>query len=258
MDKIRKVVLTCSKWGSHCMETVFSEWMEKGDALLKALGGDITVEVEKGECNLNSSSIKSTGLSLTQNVALPKNLRLAIAAFPKQEDSDSLFSELDSILKSISYDEDDSPQNALDEDDLNAIAIDDEIDLPELRKYTPAQLKEKLGLPGPGQGSWGLAQKLDPAGDYDGHSEEGREYLAKNGEQLDLRWHQWAGVFRMISAAFNGEPILLLDEVGIGKTLQIFTVFAVLRYFRHYFEQHQQFPGDFSELTLVCIFLYVC
>lgn len=66
-------------------------------------------------------------------------------------------------------------------------------------------------------------------------------------ELLAPRWHQLVGAMEMLTAAFEGHSMLLMDEVGMGKTMQMVIVFAVLEYFREYYKKHGQFPGSFSK-----------
>jgi hypothetical protein len=61
------------------------------------------------------------------------------------------------------------------------------------------------------------------------------------------RWHQLIGILRLVQRAFEGEPMLLMDEVGIGKSLQVIAVPVVLAYFREFYDKHSRFPGAFGE-----------
>lgn len=64
---------------------------------------------------------------------------------------------------------------------------------------------------------------------------------------LQPRWHQMLGAQEMLTAAFKGDSTLLMDEVGLGKTMQMVMVIALLDWFRQYWEQHKKFPGAFGE-----------
>ncbi|KAG1829710.1 P-loop containing nucleoside triphosphate hydrolase protein [Suillus subalutaceus] len=57
----------------------------------------------------------------------------------------------------------------------------------------------------------------DPYGNCDPWSEDGQTWLKENGEPLALRWHQLVGLVKMVKNAFCGMPVLLMDEVGLGK-----------------------------------------
>jgi len=77
---------------------------------------------------------------------------------------------------------------------------------------------------------------------------------------LELRWHQLVGVVRMMDQFFlpadeRAEEvvpsILLMDEVGLGKTLQVAAVVAFIIHFRDYYDKHGKFPGKYGALHCV-------
>lgn len=61
------------------------------------------------------------------------------------------------------------------------------------------------------------------------------------------RWHQLVGILALIDSAFNGKNILLMDEVGLGKTMQVAGAIAIITYFRDFYDAKKFFPGAFSE-----------
>ncbi|KZP14423.1 hypothetical protein FIBSPDRAFT_751821, partial [Athelia psychrophila] len=61
------------------------------------------------------------------------------------------------------------------------------------------------------------------------------------------RWHQLVGLLAMIHRAFDGKNVLLMDEVGLGKTMQIVGVIAILAFFREYYDAKGHFPGAFKD-----------
>lgn len=61
------------------------------------------------------------------------------------------------------------------------------------------------------------------------------------------RWHQLVGLLTMCDRAFGNRNVLLMDEVGLGKTMQIVGVIAILTFFREYYAEKGCFPGAFSE-----------
>jgi SNF2 family DNA or RNA helicase len=46
----------------------------------------------------------------------------------------------------------------------------------------------------------------------------------------------------MMNMAFIAEPVVLMDEVGLGKTLQIIALVACLAYYQDYYHQKKIFP----------------
>ena len=55
----------------------------------------------------------------------------------------------------------------------------------------------------------------------------------------------------MMNLAFIAEPVVLMDEVGLGKTLQIIAIVACLAYYRDYYHQKKYIPGAFSMFLAV-------
>ncbi len=95
-----------------------------------------------------------------------------------------------------------------------------------LEKYSIPFLKEKI--------------TMDPDGSGD------LEVLSTGAvttEGFSLRWHQLVGVTKMVERAMNSEPVLLMDDVGLGKTVQVLGLFAMLAYYRSYHKKHNRYPG---------------
>jgi len=74
----------------------------------------------------------------------------------------------------------------------------------------------------------------------------------KHTAKLQPRWLQLVGIFRMLQRAFEGKGLLLMDTVGLGKTLQVIGTIAMICWFREYYEKHKRFPGWFG----MSLFLY--
>lgn len=64
---------------------------------------------------------------------------------------------------------------------------------------------------------------------------------------LRLLWHQAVGIAKMLLQLFEGKPTLLMDSVGLGKTMQVVGVIALLVYFREYKTANGVYPGGFSK-----------
>lgn len=90
--------------------------------------------------------------------------------------------------------------------------------------------------------------RIDPSGKETPWTDEGAAFFAKadNGEILQPRWHQLVGICKMMQNAFAGKSVLLMDEVGLGKTLQAAAVTAILAFYREAKKETGKFPGHFG------------
>jgi hypothetical protein len=93
-----------------------------------------------------------------------------------------------------------------------------------------------------------VSRRRDIDGNRDPWDEQNREWFQNQTNTIPFgpRWHQLVGVIKMLENVFRGLPVLLMDEVGLGKTLQIACLFATLVYFRVYYTLHGKFPGAFG------------
>ncbi|KAH9011667.1 P-loop containing nucleoside triphosphate hydrolase protein [Lactarius pseudohatsudake] len=62
-------------------------------------------------------------------------------------------------------------------------------------------------------------------------------------QPFSLRWHQLVGVTKMVERALTSGPIMLMDDVGLGKTLQVIAFFAVMTYYRRFYSETKRYPG---------------
>jgi len=91
-------------------------------------------------------------------------------------------------------------------------------------------------------------ERYDSLNGRDGWSDANvAEEIEQSGEKLVPRWHQLVGIAKMLTNAFTRKPVLLMDDVGIGKTLQVVGLIVVLSYYREYHLQHKKFPGYFGK-----------
>ena len=64
---------------------------------------------------------------------------------------------------------------------------------------------------------------------------------------LTLHWHQWIGIVKIMVSLFEGDPVLLMDAVGLGKTMQVVGVIALLDFYRTHKQTKGHFPGWFRK-----------
>ena len=139
-----------------------------------------------------------------------------------------------------------------DDDDLTSIDLGDSgtIEWTEgVEKYKSASVSElcaAIGIKDAHLPMFNVNQ--DPDGGRDPWDPQYRSWFAdsKNTIPLTPRWHQLVGITGMIERMFAGHPILLMDGVGLGKTLQVVGVITVLTQFREFYEANKRFPGAFG------------
>lgn len=136
----------------------------------------------------------------------------------------------------------------LDLTDEPSLKIEDWTDGVEEYKFlTKDKLWEMLGLSGKSIPL--LNDKQDLCGTYDPWVDTGREWFSipENGHPLVPKWHQLVGISKMLDNFFSSKPTLLMDDVGLGKTLQVVGFFAMLALYRDHHEKNGYFPGKFSK-----------
>ncbi|KAH9019861.1 hypothetical protein EDB85DRAFT_1872876 [Lactarius pseudohatsudake] len=85
-------------------------------------------------------------------------------------------------------------------------------------------------------------------------------------QPFSLRWHQLVGVTKMVERALTSGPIMLMDDFGLGKTVQVLTFFAVIAYYRQFYSETKRYPGIWGVYLILphatatlpeCPFLFV-
>lgn len=112
-----------------------------------------------------------------------------------------------------------------------------------LKDKTPAELYQLLGLD-----KHSIPFFKEEAVEQDVSGDLGElETSATTTEGTSLRWHQLVGTVRALERATTSEPVLLMDGVGLGKTVQVIAIFAMLAYYREYFKANRRYPGLWGE-----------
>ena len=62
-----------------------------------------------------------------------------------------------------------------------------------------------------------------------------------------LKWHQLVGVTKMVQCALTSQPVLLMDDVGLGKTVQVLAFFAIVAYYRQFHSETRRYPGTWGK-----------
>jgi hypothetical protein len=101
-------------------------------------------------------------------------------------------------------------------------------------------------------------ERRDPTGAHDPWLKDDEEWFRDpaNTTPLALRWHQLVGVVKMVLNAFEAKPILQMDGVGLGKTIQMVAFIAVLVFFHEYHNANGCFPGAFGAFLSLFLSLF--
>lgn len=118
----------------------------------------------------------------------------------------------------------------------------------EYDKCSEDDLWEYLGLPEKKLPFF--QRRSDPNAAIDPWSEEGQRWLDDSkspAQSLAPRWHQLIGILRLIDRFLDGKPVMLMDGVGVGKTMQAVGLIACLAHYKEHYRKHGKFPGKFSQ-----------
>ncbi|KAG2336606.1 hypothetical protein BDR05DRAFT_896483 [Suillus weaverae] len=241
---------------SKCLDTErIRTWLKDVDGLTKILtryGDQESLKQLSEQQETLSDLLQGLGIDVQggSKCRLPKSLRQALSFLATQQDIALLTASIHDQLKLC--DPNSMPAESVPEFDLDAT---DDCDfqwsegVEQYNNMSEDDLWALLGLPEKQIPFFNLLH--DPYGDCDPWTEDGQAWLKENGEPLALRWHQLVGLVKMVKNAFCGMPVLLMDEVGLGKTIQVTALIAVLSFYREFYAVHNRFPGQIGRLLLL-------
>ncbi|KAL7283873.1 hypothetical protein ACG7TL_001143 [Trametes sanguinea] len=91
-------------------------------------------------------------------------------------------------------------------------------------------------------------KKTDNNGNEDPWTEAGREALrSPNAADLKPFWHQWVGVLKIVDNMMSGKNLMLMDQVGVGKTMQAVGTLAMYEWLRVNKEKRGHYPTRFEQ-----------
>lgn len=144
-----------------------------------------------------------------------------------------------------------SGDGPLDEDDedegVSPYILDWDTGVEHFQSYTPEQLWTHLGLADGVLPGFNTLQ--DPNGIVDPWQVNEWKALVEKGKVTPLEpfWHQIVGIAELADRAIAGKPTLLMDEVGVGKTLQVVGLNSVYAQYHDYYKLNKCFPGNYSK-----------
>lgn len=212
------------------------------EAMLAALRKDALI----GDPESKSNRMDDIMMQYSFSAEIPKAIRDALRTLASREDIEAIASRIKVSLENV--------QMSANTERLE-LELDDRVDLvewkegvEELGKVSEESLWTMLGFPE--QKLPFLQEWADSSATIDPWSTDGQAWLKEeSADRLPLkpRWHQLVGIYRMLERAFEGKPVLLMDGVGLGKTLQVLGTIACLSFYRNYYSAHKKFPGHFGE-----------
>ncbi|CEL53741.1 putative ATP-dependent helicase C17A2,12 OS=Schizosaccharomyces pombe (strain 972 / ATCC 24843) GN=SPAC17A2.12 PE=3 SV=1 [Rhizoctonia solani AG-1 IB] len=122
---------------------------------------------------------------------------------------------------------------------LSLVDDDEDLGVGHLKNLSTAEIWARMGLPGATQFPF-----AEPGSSSSSPSQSKGDEGAK--QAAVPYWHQAVGAQAVVERAFTkhigdkGQPSLLCDEVGLGKTIQIVGIVSLVR---HYYEQQERDPG---------------
>ncbi|GBE89337.1 hypothetical protein SCP_1503450 [Sparassis crispa] len=213
-------------------------------AKLERYGGDEALVAElaarKATLQAMQEALKKERGDKTRARTLPRAMLKALDSLSTAAEILVMQNELKEVLAACGPN-DDEEGVAPEVPDGPDVEVEWEDGVEEFKTMTREELLEALGIPK--EGIPGFSKKQSKEGLVDPWSEEFDKLAPEDLEDLEPRWHQLVGMLKMMLKMINGEPVLLMDSVGVGKTMQAVGVIALRQWYREYYTQHGRFPG---------------
>ena len=168
-------------------------------------------------------------------VALPKVMREALNKFIDSDVANKVALQLQSLIEEANAEaamadgDDQEPPDT----ELQAILEEWEEGIEQYKHMSTAQLFSAMGLPSTSTTFPYFNELMDMTEDgVTPHDVEEWDAWVKKGNvgPLKPKWHQVVGVYAMLTNMLEGKPVLLMDEVGVGKTMQAFGLMVMRAY----------------------------
>ncbi|KAG1894055.1 P-loop containing nucleoside triphosphate hydrolase protein [Suillus fuscotomentosus] len=250
IDQTWKEFSSMAEHGQRLDAEGIRTWLKDVDGLTKILtryGDQESLKQLSEQQETLSDLLQGLGIEVKggSKYRLPKPLRQALSFLATQQDITLLTASIHDQLKLC--DPNAMPDEPIPEFDPDAPTDCDfqwSEGVEEYNNLSEDDIWSILGLPEKRIPFFNLLQ--DPYGNCDPWTEDGQTWLKENGEPLSLRWHQLVGLVKMVKNTFGGKPVLLMDEVGLGKTIQVTALIAVLSFYREFYTMHHRFPGKIA------------
>ncbi|KAH9846753.1 hypothetical protein C2E23DRAFT_743355, partial [Lenzites betulinus] len=119
----------------------------------------------------------------------------------------------------------------------------------EYKTLTIDEMRQGFGLPSAHLPHFN--RKVDVKGNTNPWTPEGRQALESTyAVPLCPFWHQWVGLTKIIDNMSHNRNVLIMDQVGVGKTLQAVGAIAMYEWLRSYNEQKKTYPPRWGNSRL--------
>lgn len=173
-------------------------------------------------------------------------LRKSLLLLAQPSDLERIAAEVDEEIRDLARD--DSPLPILGSEQVNL--SDWETGVEAWQQQSPSALYQLLGLK-EHEAFANFNDFIDPVSARDPWADgawQKPSTVDPHRKPLQPHWHQLVGILKMLDEVWNGKPIMLMDGVGLGKTLQVASVMALLVYYRAVKAKTGNYPGMFSKL----------
>lgn len=181
------------------------------------------------------------------NSKLPAPLRKALKELAEASYVAVVLGELAEAAEAMSAEALDRDADDDDDEDVAPYVLDWDTGVEHFQDKTFAQMWHHLGLD---DHIPGLNDKQDPNGLLDPWAPNDKEWdvLLQRNKVIPLFpfWHQVVGIAQLMDQVIRGRPTLLMDDVGVGKTLQVVGAIALYAQYFEYFKVNKHFPGAYS------------
>lgn len=178
---------------------------------------------------------------------LSKNLRDALKHLASEPEVTTLLAQLTERIESHKSADTEEPLAAVDLEPEEAMNWTEGVE--SLQNLSEDQLYKMLGFDD--RKIPFLVTEIDADTDFGVDAQAGEEDTAPpqvvEKQPFALKWHQLVGVVKMMQCAMNSQAVLLMDDVGLGKTLQVIAFFAVLAYYRQFHSETNKYPALWGE-----------
>lgn len=178
-----------------------------------------------------------------ENSKLPAPLRKALKEMADESYVAVVLGELAEAAEAMSAEAIERDEDE-DEEDVIPYELDWASGVEHFQDKTPKQMWTHLGLE---DRIPGLNDMQDPNGLVDPWMPAAWDRLVEANKVVPLFpfWHQVVGIAQLMNQVIHGRPTLLMDGVGVGKTLQLVGTIALYAQYYEFFKQNKCFPGAY-------------